>query len=193
MSELATPGRARAGAAGVSVSCLLDGGHERVAASRSASRPTYDLRSLADPYVPGDSPREVAVTIAYTYGWRTQSEVLPLERRHVDLNAGTLRLDPGMTKNDDGRVIYLIANLKAMLAAQVKRVEALPARLRRIIPWLFRTAERGAGQGSRVEISARRRQMRARPRACWAGFGMTSAVVQRYGTGSTWACPSAWP
>lgn len=36
---------------------------------------------------------QVAVTIAYTYGWRMQSEVLSLERRQLDLAAGTLRLD----------------------------------------------------------------------------------------------------
>jgi hypothetical protein len=33
-----------------------------------------------------------------------QSEVLTLERRHLDLEAGTLRLDAGTTKNDEGRL-----------------------------------------------------------------------------------------
>jgi integrase len=45
---------------------------------------------------------QVAAAIAYTYGWRMQSEVLTLERRQLDLDAGTLRLDPGTTKNDEG-------------------------------------------------------------------------------------------
>lgn len=45
---------------------------------------------------------QVAATIAYTFGWRTQSEVLTLDRRQLDLEAETLRLDPGTTKNDDG-------------------------------------------------------------------------------------------
>jgi hypothetical protein len=49
---------------------------------------------------------QVAVTVAYTPRWRMQSEVLALERRHLDLGAGTLRLDPGMAKNDEGRVVY---------------------------------------------------------------------------------------
>jgi integrase len=48
---------------------------------------------------------QVATAIAYAFGWRTQSEVLTLERRHLDLEAGTLRLDPGTTKNDEGRVV----------------------------------------------------------------------------------------
>jgi len=47
---------------------------------------------------------QAAITVAYTFGWRMQSEVLALERRHLDLEAGTLRLDPGMTKNAKGRV-----------------------------------------------------------------------------------------
>jgi integrase len=44
---------------------------------------------------------QVAVSVAHTFGWRTQSEVLTLERRQLDLEAGTLRLDPGTTKNDE--------------------------------------------------------------------------------------------
>jgi integrase len=80
---------------------------------------------------------QVAVTIAHTYGWRVQSEILPLERRHLDLDAGTLRLDPGMAKNDDGRVVYLTPELRTLLAAQLERVEDLQKKLKRIIPWLF--------------------------------------------------------
>jgi integrase len=48
---------------------------------------------------------QVAVAIAHTYGWRMQSEVLTLERRQLDLEAETLRLDAGTTKNDDGRLV----------------------------------------------------------------------------------------
>jgi integrase len=43
---------------------------------------------------------QVAVAIACAYGWRMQSEVLTLERRQLDVDAGTLRLDPGTTKKD---------------------------------------------------------------------------------------------
>lgn len=78
---------------------------------------------------------QVAVTIAHTYGWRMQSEVLALERRHLDLEAGTLRLYT--SKNDDGRVVYLTPELIALLQAQAVRVQALEHRLGRIIPWLF--------------------------------------------------------
>ena len=60
-----------------------------------------------------------------------------LERRPLDLEAGTLRLDTGSTKNDDGRLVYLPPDLKAQLAAQVERVRALERELGRIIPHLF--------------------------------------------------------
>lgn len=79
----------------------------------------------------------LAVTIAYSYGWRMQSEVLTLERRHIDLEEGTIRLDPGTTKNDEGRVVYLTDELKGQLELQLKRVDELGGKLRRIIPFLF--------------------------------------------------------
>lgn len=92
---------------------------------------------------------QVAVTIAYIYGWRTHSEVLTLARRQLDLEAGTLRLDPGTTKNDEGRVVYLTPELTALLTAQVERVKALERRMERIIPSLFPHLS-GPHQGRRV-------------------------------------------
>jgi integrase len=80
---------------------------------------------------------QAAAAIAYTYGWRNRSEVLSLERRHLDLGAGTLRLDPGMTKNGEGRVVYLTAELRTVLGAQLERVDTLQKKLGRVIPYLF--------------------------------------------------------
>jgi integrase len=60
---------------------------------------------------------QVAAAIAYAFGWRMQSEVLALERRQADLSAGTLRLEPGTTKNGDGRLVYLPPDLRAGIAA----------------------------------------------------------------------------
>ena len=80
---------------------------------------------------------QVAVTVAYTLGWRMQSEVLALERRHLDLGAGTLRLDPGMAKNDEGRVVYLTPELRTLLGEQLERVTELERSKGRIVPWLF--------------------------------------------------------
>jgi hypothetical protein len=44
-----------------------------------------------------------------------QSEVLMRERRHLDLEAGTLRLDPGMAKNEEGRVVHLTPERRTLL------------------------------------------------------------------------------
>jgi integrase len=83
------------------------------------------------------SDLQVAISIAYTFGWRMLIEVLMLERRQVDLDAGTLRLEPGTTKNDEARVVYLTPGLKSLLANQIEQVRALEHRLGRIIPYLF--------------------------------------------------------
>jgi integrase len=42
--------------------------------------------------------------VAYITGWRTKSEILTRQWRHVDFDAGWLGLDPGETKNGEGRV-----------------------------------------------------------------------------------------
>ena len=65
---------------------------------------------------------------AYLTGWRVHSEVLSLEWRNVDLKAGTVTLDPGTTKNGEGRTIYLTAALRTLLEAQEKASEALRRR-----------------------------------------------------------------
>jgi integrase len=112
---------------------------------------------------------QVAVTIAFSFGWRTQSEVLTLERRQIDLTAGkagTLRLDPGQTKNNDGRVVYLTPELRDLLEAHLGRVAALEKRLGRVIPWvfpLFTGAAQPNGQTGRhraVVVGERRQDFR---------------------------------
>jgi integrase len=122
---------------------------------------------------------QAAITLAFTYGWRMQSEVLTLERRNLDLDAGTLRLDPGATKNDEGRLVYLTPDVKAMLAAQVERVRQLERQMGRIVPALFpylkglhrgepirdfrkawRTACRNAGVSGRLRHDFRRTAVR---------------------------------
>jgi integrase len=58
------------------------------------------------------------ITWAYYTGWRMQSEILPLTWDRVDLEAGTVRLYKGTTKNKDGRVISLPDVLKAIVEQQ---------------------------------------------------------------------------
>lgn len=99
---------------------------------------------------------QVAVSIAYTFGWRMQSEVLALARRQVDLEAGTLRLDPGQTKNGEGRVVYVTPELRGLLVAQLARVRDLERRSGRVVPYLFPYL---SGQ---VRAGQRRRDFRKR-------------------------------
>lgn len=58
------------------------------------------------------------VEFAYVTGWRIVSEVLPLEWRQVDFTAGEIRLDPGTTKNGEGRVFPMTDDLRALLTRQ---------------------------------------------------------------------------
>ncbi|MGH7335802.1 MAG: tyrosine-type recombinase/integrase [Candidatus Rokuibacteriota bacterium] len=90
----------------------------------------------------------MAVTIAYVYGWR-KGEVLGLERRQVDLKAGTLRLDPGTTKNKEGRVVYLTQEVSRLLGEQLARVDALQKQLTKIVPYVFPHLE-GQHRGRRI-------------------------------------------
>ena len=80
--------------------------------------------------------KPVAVT-AYVTGWRVHDEILTRQRHHLDLKAGWLRLEPGETKNDEGRMFPLTPMLRAALEEQVRKTEALQKAEGRIIPWLF--------------------------------------------------------
>ena len=97
------------------------------------------------------------MSIAHTFGWRIQSEVLTRERRQLDLETGTLRLEPGTTKNNDGRVVYLTPELKASIVAQLERVKSLERETGQIIPYFVPASqkstsrEEGSGLQERLE------------------------------------------
>ena len=59
------------------------------------------------------------VTFAYHTGWRKR-EILGLTLDKVDLKQGIVRLDPGETKNEEGRIIYLNDELMKELKALQK-------------------------------------------------------------------------
>jgi len=50
----------------------------------------------------------------YTYGWRI-SELLNLRVKQVDLSSRTIRLNPGETKNEDGRVTRMTRTVHQLL------------------------------------------------------------------------------
>lgn len=85
------------------------------------------------------------VTFAYVTGWRIDSEVLPLDWTRVDLAAREVRLDPGTTKNDEGRVFPLTEELWQLLAVQRAAYDTLAA-AGTICPWVFfRLVAKGRG------------------------------------------------
>jgi integrase len=77
------------------------------------------------------------VTTAYITGWRVRSEILPMQWRQVDLATETIRLDPGTTKNDEGRLFVMTPELKATLAAQWAETDALQRETGQTIPSVF--------------------------------------------------------
>jgi integrase len=74
---------------------------------------------------------------AYITGWRVASEILTRQWKHVDLKAGFLRLEPGETKNSEGRMFPFSPQLRSILERQRKRTSSLEQEQGRIIPWVF--------------------------------------------------------
>lgn len=108
-------------------------GQLREAAPRSGfvTRPQFDAIARHLPL-----ELQAAALVAFVYGWRKR-EILDLELRHLDLAAGTLRLDPGTTKNGEGRVVHLTPELREALIEQGARIRELEHKAERVTPWLF--------------------------------------------------------
>lgn len=71
-------------------------------------------------------------TLGYKTGWRV-SEIKNLTWRQIDLDQGIVSLNPGETKNDEGRTVYLDQELKDILASLWE------ARKKgtNLLPWVF--------------------------------------------------------
>jgi len=75
--------------------------------------------------------------VAWITGWRTPSEILTRERRHVDWQAGRLVLDPGETKNGEGRFFPIIDDLAVILEEQQEATAKCEREKRTIVSRLF--------------------------------------------------------
>jgi integrase len=116
----------------------------------------------------------LVVTFAYLTGWRIPSEVLTLTWSQVSFVEGNVRLEPGTTKNDEGRTFPLTAELRALLENQRADTEALQRETGQIIPYVFhrggkpirdfrgawRTACKRAGVPGRIPHDFRRTAIR---------------------------------
>ncbi len=92
------------------------------------------------------------VEFAYITGWRTPSEILPLEWRHVDMKAGEVRLDAGTTKNDEGRVFPFTRALRRVLDEQQQVAVKLHQEHGTLVRYVF-CYTRGQKTGQRITES----------------------------------------
>ena len=127
----------------------------------------------------------------YLTGWRT-GEAIALEWRQVGFGAGVLRLEPGTTKNGDGRTFPFAAlpELAAVLREQRDRTREVERQAGRIIPWVFH--RNGAGVGKRGLRLAWMRALKAakldggyrtisgeRRCATWSGLAYPRSVAMK--------------
>jgi integrase len=76
------------------------------------------------------------VRFAYATGWRTAREVLPLEWRQVDWEGRCVRLDPGTTKNGEGRSFPFTADIEKVLNDQLAIYKKLK-KAGKVVPFVF--------------------------------------------------------
>jgi len=121
-------------------------------------------------------PPEVqpVVTFANLTGWRVQSEALLLTWAQVDFKGGVVRLEPGTTKNREGRTFPLFLELRALLEEQRAYTDRVQQERGMICPFVFhrdgeqiktfrrawRTACKKAGQPGRIPHDLRRTAVR---------------------------------
>jgi integrase len=84
-----------------------------------------------------DGEVKTLLRFAYITGWRLRSEILTLQWAQVDFNAGIVRLEPGTTKNKQGREFPFTAELRDILEAQREKSKLLQKKRGTICPWVF--------------------------------------------------------
>jgi len=119
------------------------------------------------------------VRFCYHTGWRSKSEVFPLRWAQVDWAGGFVRLEPGTTKNREGRAFPITPALRAILERRREFTRRCERMQGRIIPWVFhrkgepvksmkrswRTACENAGVPGRLMHDLRRTAVRNLERA----------------------------
>jgi integrase len=94
-----------------------------------------ELRAVLD-----ELPRHLrpVVEFAYLTGWR-RSEITGLRWHQVDFQAGVVRLEPGTTKNDEGRTFPFrtYPAFAALLKTQRDYTTAIEHARATIVPWVF--------------------------------------------------------
>ncbi len=146
-------------------------------------------------------PRDLShvVEFAWITSWRVASEILVMQWRQIDFEAGEIRLDPGTTKNKQGRVFPMNADLRRILDARkaLKKEGRKLVFTRKGIPIVsmhkaFRAACKEAGVGDRILHDLRRSAIRRMVRkgisetvAMKLSGHKTMSVFRRYDITST--------
>jgi integrase len=119
------------------------------------------------------------VRFCHITGWRNKKEAFPLTWPHVDWAGELVRLEPGTTKNSEGRAFPLVPEVRAILERRLDYTRRCERAQGRIIPWVFhhggrpvrsmdkswRSACRKAGLPGRVPHDLRRSAVRNLERA----------------------------
>jgi integrase len=74
--------------------------------------------------------------VAYITGWR-KGELLSRQWRHIDFSGEIMRLEPGETKNNQGREFPFTPDLRRVLITQREQVREIEHRIGRLVPWVF--------------------------------------------------------
>jgi integrase len=123
-----------------------------------------------------------AVRVMFITSWRSRSQVLCLAWLQVDWAGGFLRLEPGTTKNDEGRSFPLIPDLRTVLERRLEVTRRCERAQGRIIPLAFHRNGRPIKAMRRSWASACRHA--ECPRCC-----CTTCVGQRCVIWNARACP----
>jgi integrase len=78
------------------------------------------------------------IKFAYFTGWRWLSEIQTRQWKHVDWQGGAVGLEPGETKNKEGRMFpfHVMPELQVVLELQLEKHRELQRR-GVISPWVF--------------------------------------------------------
>ncbi len=82
------------------------------------------------------APLRPLMTFFYITGCR-KNEGLTLQWRQIDFRSGTVILDPGTTKNNEGRVFPFTQELRELLLAQKAARDQLQREKGIVCPWVF--------------------------------------------------------
>lgn len=80
---------------------------------------------------------QAPIEMAILTGWRTRSELLTRQWKHVDLERGTMWLEVNEAKNTEPRLIALTSQMRAILERQRAKADALRESTGIDTPWVF--------------------------------------------------------